>query len=81
MALPGVSSTDVLGYHLFINDANSNAVPQTLAYDGSAISNVLQVTVNDLTSGNTYWIAYKVLNRAGWSDLSPVLQLVSGKLP
>jgi len=34
MYYPGVSTTDVLGYQLFINDANSNAFPDKLIYDG-----------------------------------------------
>lgn len=72
MIVPGISTTNVLGYQLFINDANSNSIPNTIVYDGSAISNVLQVTVQNITSGQTYWLAYKVLNRAGWSNLSPI---------
>lgn len=48
---PGLSTTDVLGYEMYINDANSNAVPSKLVYDGSDISSVLQVTVEDLVSG------------------------------
>ena len=31
---PGTSTTDVLGFQLYINDANSNAVPNHLIYDG-----------------------------------------------
>ena len=54
----GISTTDVLGYQLFIIDANSNSIPNTILYDGSAISNVLQVTVQNITSGQTYWLAY-----------------------
>ena len=72
MIVPGISTTNVLGYQLFINVANSNSIPNTIVYDGSAISNVLQVTVQNITSGQTYWLAYKVLNRAGWSNLSPI---------
>jgi hypothetical protein len=52
-----------------------------LVYDGKAISNILTVTVTNLVSGQNYWLAYKVLNRAGWSELSPVHQLTTGKLP
>ena len=81
MFVPGVSTTDVLGYQLYINEANSNAVPSVLVYDGSAISNVLTVTVTNLISGQNYWLAYRVLNRAGWSSLSPYLKLITGKLP
>lgn len=81
MYMPGESTTDVLGFQLYINEANSNAVPSIMVYDGQAISNVLTVTVSSLISGQNYWLAYKVLNRAGWSDLSPYLQLITGKLP
>jgi hypothetical protein len=35
------STTDVLGYRLFINEANTNSVPETLVYDGQAVSNRL----------------------------------------
>jgi hypothetical protein len=73
MFVPGVSTTTVLGYQLYINDANSNAVPETLVYDGEAVSTVRKVNVTELASGQSYWIAYKVLNRAGWSLLSPYL--------
>jgi len=52
-----------------------------LVYDGQAISNVLAVSVTGLESGQVYWLAYRVYNRAGWSTLSPILHLVSGKLP
>lgn len=52
-----------------------------LVYDGSAISSVLTVTVRDLESGQGYWLAYRALNRAGWSKLSPHLKLVAGRLP
>ena len=51
MRTPGSSTTDVLGYQLYINNANSNAVPSILTYDGQAISNILNVTVPDLVSG------------------------------
>lgn len=39
MYAPGVSSTDVLGYQVYINEANTNAIPSILAYDGRAVSN------------------------------------------
>jgi hypothetical protein len=81
MSEPGESTTEVLGYQLFINDMNSNAVPSNLVYDGQAISNILTVTVEDLVSGQSYWLSYKVLNRAGWSGLSPYLQMTTGRLP
>lgn len=70
---PGTSTTDVLGFQLYINDANSNAVPNHLIYDGQAIPSVLQTTASNLTSDQSYWLAYRVLNRVGWSSLSPVL--------
>jgi len=38
---PTVSTTDVLGYQLYRNEANSKAVPSVMVYDGQAISNVL----------------------------------------
>ena len=81
MYTPGVSTTDVLGYRLFRNEANSNAVPTVLAYNGEAISNVQAATVTGLVSGQRYWFAYSVLNRAGWSELSPYLEVLPGKLP
>ena len=34
MAIPDASTTTVLGYQLYANDANSNAVPDNLVYDG-----------------------------------------------
>lgn len=61
------STTDVLGYQLYINEANSNSVPHVMIYDGQAIPNKLTVTVSELVSGQNYWLAYKALNRAGWS--------------
>jgi hypothetical protein len=67
MSLPGLSTTDVLGYQLFINSPNSNAVPTILIFDGSQVSTLIPVTASNLTSGQSYWLAYKVLNRAGWS--------------
>jgi hypothetical protein len=75
------STTDVIGYQLYINEANSNAVPSALVYDGQAIPNQFEVTVQDLISGQNYWLAYRVLNRAGWSDLSPLFKLTTGRLP
>lgn len=81
MYLPGTSTTDVLGYQLFINDANSNAIPNKMIYDGRAVSNVQQVTATALISDQSYWLAYKVLNRVGWSNLSPILQIIAGQLP
>ena len=60
---------------------NSNAVPSVLVYDGQTVSNVLTATVTSLVSGQNYWLAYRVLNRAGWSELSPYLKLVTGRLP
>ena len=50
MYVPGTSTTDVLGFQLYINDANSNAIPDKLIYDGKAISSVRQATVTDLQS-------------------------------
>ena len=78
---PDASTTTVLGYRLYANDVNSNAVPTNLVYDGQAVANVLSATVYNLESGQGYWLAYKVLNRAGWSELSPYLKIVAGKLP
>ena len=45
MYVPGISTTDVLGYQLFINMGDSNSIPDQLAYDGQDISNILAVTV------------------------------------
>ena len=78
---PDASTTTVLGYRLYANDVNSNAVPTNLVYDGQAVANVLSATVYNLESGQGYWLAYRVLNRAGWSELSPYLKIVAGKLP
>lgn len=50
MFAPGSSTTDVLGYQLFINSVNSDAIPNILVYDGKAIASVLQVTVSNLTT-------------------------------
>ena len=50
MFAPGSSTTDVLGYQLFINGVNSAAIPNILVYDGKAIASVLQVTVGNLTT-------------------------------
>jgi len=78
---PGSSSTTVLGYQLFRNEVNSHMIPDVLIYDGKAVPNVKQILVESLESGQSYWFAYRVLNRAGWSDLSPILKLIAGKLP
>jgi len=48
MFAPGVSSTDVLGYRLYINEVNSYSTPSVEVYDGYAVSNVLKATVNSL---------------------------------
>ena len=50
MYIPGTSTTDVLGFQLFINDVNSNAIPDKMIYDGKAIASVLQATVTGLQS-------------------------------
>lgn len=34
-----------------------------------------------LKSGSGYYIAVRALNRAGWSDLSPYLEIIAGRLP
>lgn len=81
MTAPTLSTTDILGYQVYANDANTNSIPTNLVYDGTAISTVLSVTVRDLKSGQSYWLAYRVLNRAGWSELSPYLALIAGRLP
>jgi len=49
-----------------------------MIYDGRAVSNVQQVTATGLISDQSYWLAYKVLNRVGWSNLSPILQIIAG---
>jgi hypothetical protein len=51
MFVPGVSSTDVLGYKLYANEVNSYAIPSIEVYDGSAVSNVLKAIVYSLQSG------------------------------
>lgn len=56
-------------------------MPTSLVYDGAAVSTLLQTTINGLESGHSYWFAYKVLNYAGWSELSPILKMVAGRLP
>ena len=56
-------------------------MPDNLVYDGSAISTVTSVRVRALESGQGYWLAYRVLNRAGWSTLSPYLKMIAGRLP
>jgi hypothetical protein len=50
MYAPGTSTIDVLGFQLYINDANSNSVPDNLVYNGQAIPSVLQATVSNLVS-------------------------------
>jgi hypothetical protein len=55
---PSVSTTDVLGYRLYVNEPNSNAIPTELVYDGAAIPNVFQTRVTDLESQKTYWFGY-----------------------
>ncbi len=79
--VPGTSTTTVIGYRLYVNEPNSNAVPTILVYDGAAIPSVLKSTIYNLKSGSNYLTAYQVLNRAGWSTLSPTLHFVAGKLP
>jgi titin len=37
---PSTSTTDVLGYRLYVNEPSSNAIPTELVYDGAAIANV-----------------------------------------
>ena len=81
MSAPDSPTTAVLGYQLYANDVNSNAVPTNLVYDGQAVANALSATVYNLESGQGYWLAHRVLNRAGWSELSPYLKIVAGKLP
>jgi hypothetical protein len=78
---PTVPGSDVLGYRLYVNSPSSNAVPTTLVYDGAAIPTVLQANVTGLQLQETYWFAYKALNRAGWSGLSAYLKVVAGPLP
>jgi len=81
MSEPGTSTVTVLGYQLFINEKDTKAVPTKLVYDGAAVSTLLQATINGLESGHSYWLGYKVLNYAGWSELSPILKMVAGRLP
>ena len=81
MSIPGTTTTDVLGYQIIINEKDSKSVPTIVAYDGSAVSTQIFATVKNLESGHGYWLAYKVLNRAGWSELSPVLEMTAGRLP
>jgi hypothetical protein len=45
---PGSSTTDVLGYRLYVNEPNSNAVPTEIVYDGAAVPNVYQAKVTGL---------------------------------
>jgi hypothetical protein len=45
---PSSSTTDVLGYRLFANEADSNAVPTLVVYDGEAVPNILQTTLGNL---------------------------------
>jgi len=79
---PGTSTTAVLGYQLYINEPDSNAIPTRLVYDGAAISTLLQAKVTGLVSQRTYWFSYRVRNRAGWSSTStPYLKVVAGPLP
>ena len=47
---PSTSTTDVLGYRLYVNEPTSNAVPTELVYDGSSIPNVFQAKVGGLRS-------------------------------
>lgn len=78
---PGTSTLDIIGYQLYINDADSNADPSTLIYDGSSIPGTLSATIYNLQSGSTYNFAYAALNGAGWSDLSDSLTVTAGNLP
>jgi hypothetical protein len=72
----------VLGYRLYVNEPNSNAVPTRRVYDGAAIPNVLHAKVTGLQSQKAYWFTYQALNRAGWSALSwPYLKIIAGPLP
>ena len=55
---PGTSTTTVIGYRLFVNEPNSNALPTVLVYDGAAIPSVLRATLFNLLSGSNYLTAY-----------------------
>lgn len=77
-----VSSTTVLGYRLYVNEADSGAVPSKLVYDGSAVPTLFQAKVSGLEAGRTFWFSYQARNRAGWSALrTPYLEAVAGALP
>jgi hypothetical protein len=78
---PGQSTTTVLGYQVVINEPNSNAVPSIVAYDGTAVGVVTTTTIRGLASQQGYYVAVRALNRAGWSELSPYLELTAGRLP
>jgi len=55
---PGLSSTDVLGYRLYVNEPDSGAVPDKLVYDGAAVPSKLEARVTGLESAKTYWFSY-----------------------
>jgi len=78
---PTTSTLDVIGYYLLINDADSNAEPSVVVYDGSSVPGTLSTTVYNLVSGSSYNFAIKALNSAGWSLLSDSLTLTAGNLP
>jgi len=80
-SIPTTSTTTILGYQILINQPNSNSIPSIIAYDGSGISTVKIATIRGLVSQSGYYIAMRVQNRAGWSNLSPYLELTAGRLP
>ena len=43
-----MSTTDVLGYRLYINDADSGAVPTKLVYDGESVPGLLEARIDKL---------------------------------
>jgi hypothetical protein len=53
-APPGVSTTTVLGYQVFVNEPDSNGVPTILAYDGSKTNQITQADEPDHT-GSGHW--------------------------
>lgn len=66
---------------MFINKANTNAEPSILVYDGAAVPLVLTSKLSNLQSAAGYYVAFRTLNRAGWSALSPYLSFIAGLLP
>jgi hypothetical protein len=77
--LPIADNPVTTAFRVYLDDLEGNE--PHLVYDTGAQALTNMITLNDLTTGNTYDVTVRAVNEIGESDASNVLEIYAGTVP